>query len=53
MTFWGWLLILFIGLKLTGFIDWSWFLVLGPITIPLTIVAIITLGKICVSILQR
>lgn len=27
----GLLTILFIGLKLTGFIDWSWFWVLSPI----------------------
>ena len=31
---WGWLLaLLFIGLKLTGFIDWSWWWVLSPIWI--------------------
>jgi hypothetical protein len=27
----GLLTILFIGLKLTGFIDWSWFWVLSPV----------------------
>ncbi len=29
--FWGLLGILFIGLKLTHFIDWSWWWVLSPI----------------------
>ena len=32
------LAILFIGLKLTGYIDWSWWWVLSPIWIPLAIV---------------
>lgn len=30
----GLLAILFIGLKLTNFINWSWWLVLAPIWIP-------------------
>ena len=32
--FLGLLQVLFIGLKLTGHIDWSWFLVLAPILFP-------------------
>ncbi len=32
------LTILFIGLKLTNFIDWSWLLVVGPLWIPLATV---------------
>lgn len=35
--FTGALMLLFIGLKLGGVINWSWFWVLFPITIPLTI----------------
>lgn len=31
------LLILFIGLKLTNQIDWSWYAVFAPLWIPLTI----------------
>lgn len=31
MGLFGWLGILFIALKLTGFINWSWWLVLLPI----------------------
>ena len=29
------MLILFIGLKLTGYIDWSWWLVLMPLWLPM------------------
>ena len=32
--FCGMLTILFIGLKITGYIDWSWLWVLAPIWIP-------------------
>lgn len=35
--FLGMLAILFIGLKLTGHIDWSWLWVLSPIWIPFAI----------------
>lgn len=34
VSFFGLLTILFIGLKLSGFIGWSWWLVLGPLWIP-------------------
>jgi hypothetical protein len=34
----GMLAILFIGLKLTGYIDWSWWWVLSPLWIPLAVV---------------
>ena len=36
--FFGLLTILFIGLKLTGFITWSWWWVLAPIWIPMLLV---------------
>ena len=29
----GWLTLLFVGLKLTGFIDWAWLWVLSPLWI--------------------
>jgi ATP/ADP translocase len=35
--FFGLLTIVFIVLKLTGYIDWSWFWVLSPILIPIII----------------
>jgi len=37
------LTLLFIGLKLTGFIDWSWWWVLSPLWLPLAIVAVVLL----------
>ena len=37
----GLLTILFIGLKLTDFIDWSWWWVLSPAWIPSAIVAVL------------
>lgn len=39
--FFGILTILFIGLKLTGYITWSWWWVLSPLWIPLAIVVAI------------
>jgi len=32
------LTVLFIGLKLTGYIDWSWWWVLSPFWLPLAII---------------
>lgn len=40
LSFWDALILLFVGLKLTGHITWSWFWVLSPITIPFIIVVI-------------
>ena len=42
------LTLVFIGLKLAGFIDWSWRLVLSPVLIPFAILiaCIIILGVI-------
>ena len=38
-----WLLVLFVGLKIGGAVDWmSWWLVTAPVTVPL---AMIVLGK--------
>lgn len=41
----GLLTILFIGLKLTGYIDWSWWWVLSPIWLS-TVVVLAILGGI-------
>jgi len=41
VSFLGLLTILFIGLKLTGYISWSWWWVLSPLWIPLAIVLVI------------
>lgn len=37
ISFFGMLAILFIGLKLAGFIDWPWWVVLSPLWLPLAI----------------
>jgi hypothetical protein len=39
--FLGWLALIFIALKLTNYIDWSWWWVLSPLWIPLAIVGVI------------
>lgn len=39
--FFGLLTILFIGLKLTGYIDWNWWIVLSPVILPVSIGIII------------
>lgn len=38
VSFLGLLTILFIGLKLTGYIDWDWWWVLAPLWIPIALV---------------
>lgn len=35
------LLVLFVGLKLTGYINWSWWWVLSPFWIPLIFVIVV------------
>lgn len=43
LTFTGLLTILFIGLKLTGYISWSWWWVLAPVWIPAVLAIIVVL----------
>lgn len=53
----GLLGVLFVGLKLTGYIDWSWWYVTlpfwGGIALGLAIVAVVALGAIAVAVLDR
>ena len=51
--FFGLLCILFIGLKLTHFIEWSWFWVLFPITFPLLVVVLIILMTLTFTFFNR
>lgn len=37
------LTVLFVGLKLTGHIDWSWWWVLSPLWLPLVVVVVLVL----------
>ncbi len=39
--FFGFLTLLFIGLKLTGYVDWSWWIVLSPIWVPLLLILLL------------
>ena len=41
------LLIVFIVLKLTNTIDWSWWWVLAPLWIPWILIIIIWIGMVC------
>ncbi len=41
--FYGCLGILFIGLKLTGYITWSWFWVLSPLWMPLALLVFLVM----------
>ena len=43
----GLLTILFVGLKLTGYIDWSWWWVLSPIWISVLIAVVVLLIFLC------
>lgn len=48
LSFSGLLAIVFITLKLTGYIDWSWLWVLAPLWIPVAVVLAILLFILCV-----
>lgn len=51
--FLGLLTVLFIGLKLTGFIEWSWWWVLSPLWIPVAMVfGIVTIAGLIIGIIQ-
>lgn len=45
--------LLFIGLKLMGVIDWSWWYVTMPLYLPLIIVLVIFLGAIILKVMLR
>lgn len=52
--FGGMLAILFIGLKLTGYITWPWLWVLAPLWIPLAVLGVILAAAavfICIAAL--
>jgi hypothetical protein len=51
--FLGLLTVLFVGLKLTHNIDWSWFWVLAPLVVPLAIwLAIIAVLAVVIAVLD-
>lgn len=55
--FFGLLAIVFITLKLTGYITWSWWWVLAPLWMPITIIVIIAafifVGAMFMSLIFR
>ena len=52
MSFLSLLTILFIGLKLTGFIDWSWWLVLLPFYSPFALEACVGLVIVLMGLIS-
>lgn len=53
MSFTGALAILFIGLKLAGFIDWPWVWVLSPLWIGLAIAVLAAIAYVAVELCER
>jgi hypothetical protein len=51
--FFGLLTVLFIGLKLTGYIYWSWWWVLSPLWLPFTVGIILFLAALLVFALAK
>lgn len=49
--FFGLLTILFIGLKLTGYIDWSWLWVLSPLWIQVAVFMVVFLVSLVVLLI--
>ena len=48
--FFGLLTVLFIGLKLTHYISWSWWLVLAPLWIPVALVlGVVAIGGLAIG----
>lgn len=50
ITFSGLLLVLFIGLKLTGYIAWSWWWVMAPMWAPFVVVLAVLLVVLLFSL---
>jgi hypothetical protein len=53
MGFTGWLTILFIALKLTGQITWSWVWVLSPIWISALIVFVLFIILLAIAVINE
>ncbi len=53
ISFIGMLTILFIGLKLTNYIDWSWWWVLSPLWISACLVILIVIVIFVVTLLKH
>lgn len=53
VTFFNALTLLFVALKLTGHVDWSWWLVLAPTWVPLVLFAVVMLVTVGLARLER
>lgn len=54
MGFTGWLALLFIALKLTGYLDWSWWWVLSPLWISLGVaVTFLVIAMVATAMADR
>lgn len=51
ITFLGLLAIVFIALKLSGHIAWSWLWVLSPLWLPWAVLAVIGLISVCFALI--
>lgn len=51
--FLGLLTILFVGLKLTGHIDWSWWLVLLPVYWPIAALVVVVLAGLLIKAFEK
>ena len=49
----GLLFVLFVGLKLTNLIDWSWWWVSAPLWGPITLVAVVLLFGLAVALILK
>lgn len=53
VTFFNALTLLFVALKLTGRVDWSWWSVLAPTWVPLVVFAFVMLVTVGLACLER
>jgi hypothetical protein len=51
-SFAGLLALLFIGLKLTGYINWSWWWVLSPLWISAIILTVLFIAVVIIAVLK-
>ena len=53
LTFWGALQVLFIALKLMGYIDWPWWMVFWPLLVDVGIVVVICVAYAVAAIIYE
>lgn len=53
VSFWGLLTILFVGLKLTSYINWSWWWVISPLLIQFGLIVAVVLITMVITIIYK